>query len=148
MRRQKNIFCIINVCHTYIKVCSRHRPFFFFSIKSVYGFVRSIGQKYFSSNKPLAQKSNETGLVKKGVNAYSYPNGTGGRSSVSGNTVTVFGATGMMGRILLNRLGKDGSQIVVPYRGDIHDTRPLKLCADLGQMYFQVGHCCCEQKYN
>lgn len=98
-----------------------------------------IGQNHFSTNKPLATQS-ESGLVKKGVNAYSFPHGTGGRSSVSGNTVTVFGATGVMGRILCNRLGKDGSQIVVPYRGDIHDTRPLKLCADLGQMYFQVGH--------
>lgn len=94
------------------------------------------GQKNFSSNKPLATQ-NESGLVKKEVNAYSYPRGTSGRSSVSGNTVTVFGATGVMGRILCNRLGKEGSQIVVPYRGDIHDTRPLKLCADLGQMYFQ-----------
>lgn len=62
--------------------------------------------------------------------------GTSGRSSVSGNTVTVFGATGMVGRILLNRLGKEGTQLVVPYRGDPHDLRPLKLCADLGQMYF------------
>ncbi len=26
MRRQKIIFCIINVCRTYIKVCSQHRP--------------------------------------------------------------------------------------------------------------------------
>ncbi len=26
MRRQKTIFCIINVCGAYIKVCSRHRP--------------------------------------------------------------------------------------------------------------------------
>lgn len=62
--------------------------------------------------------------------------GAPGRSSVSGNTVTVFGATGMVGRIILNRLGKEGTQIVVPYRGDPHDLRPLKLCADLGQMYF------------
>ena len=29
MRRQKIIFCITNVCRTYIKVCSRHRPYFF-----------------------------------------------------------------------------------------------------------------------
>ncbi len=27
--KTENHFCIINVCRTYIKVCSRHRPFFF-----------------------------------------------------------------------------------------------------------------------
>ncbi len=43
----------------------------------------------------------------------------------------------MVGRILLNRLGKEGTQLVVPYRGDPHDLRPLRLCADLGQIYFQ-----------
>ncbi len=29
MRIQKIIFCVINVCRTYIKVCSRNSPFFF-----------------------------------------------------------------------------------------------------------------------
>ena len=82
---------------------------------------------------------NETGLSKKEIEALATSSGTGGRSSVSGNTVTVFGATGMMGRILCNRLGKDGSQIIVPFRGDPHDLRPLRLCSDLGQMYFQVS---------
>lgn len=90
------------------------------------------GRSFSTSN--IASQSD---LTTKGVNAYAYQHGTGGRSSVSGNTVTVFGATGMVGRILCNRLGKEGTQIVVPYRGDIHDCRPLKLCADLGQMYFQ-----------
>lgn len=63
--------------------------------------------------------------------------GTGGRSSASGNVVTVFGASGMVGRILVNRLGKEGSTLVIPYRGDVSDLRPLKLCADLGNLYFQ-----------
>lgn len=63
--------------------------------------------------------------------------GTGGRSSFSGNVVTIFGATGMMGRILCNRLGKEGSQMIIPYRGDEWDARSLKLCGDLGQVLFQ-----------
>ena len=44
----------------------------------------------------------------------------------------------MVGRILVNRLGKEGSQIIVPYRGDIHELRSIKLAGDLGQIYFQV----------
>jgi NADH dehydrogenase (ubiquinone) 1 alpha subcomplex subunit 9 len=67
------------------------------------------------------------------------PRGTGGRSSFSGRVVTVFGATGTMGRVLCNRLGKEGSQMVVAYRGDEWDARALKLCGDLGQVWFQVS---------
>ena len=74
----------------------------------------------------------------KKFNISSYGRGTGGRSSFSGNVVTVFGATGLTGRILANRLGKDGSQIVIAYRGDVWDARSLKLVGDLGQTWFQV----------
>ena len=63
--------------------------------------------------------------------------GPGGRSSVSGLTVTVFGATGFVGRYVVNRLGKIGSQIVVPYRCDEHDTRHLRLMGDLGQIHLR-----------
>ncbi len=71
-------------------------------------------------------------------NLAQYARGTGGRSSFSGNVVTVFGANGMIGRILANRLGKEGTQIIVPYRGDPWDVRSIKLVGDLGQVLFQV----------
>lgn len=107
------------------------------SLKSPINILIWIGNaRNFSSTTVTSQ--NETALTQRDVTPLENSHGTGGRSSVSGNTVTVFGATGMVGRILLNRLGKDGTQIIVPYRGDPHDLRPLKLCADLGQMYFQV----------
>eukprot|EP00899_Mesostigma_viride_P028905 jgi/Mesvir1/919/Mv17479-RA.1 len=60
--------------------------------------------------------------------------GTGGRSSVSGIVATVFGATGFLGRYVVNELARRGSQIVVPYRGDEDHVRPLKLAGDLGQI--------------
>ncbi len=65
--------------------------------------------------------------------------GTGGRSSFSGVVATVFGATGFVGRYMVNRLGKTGSQVVVPYRGDEHDYRHLRLMGDLGQIHFNVS---------
>ncbi len=52
--------------------------------------------------------------------------------------MTIFGASGTIGRILVNRLGKEGSNVVIAYRGDIHDLRGLKLCGDLGNIHFQV----------
>jgi NADH dehydrogenase (ubiquinone) 1 alpha subcomplex subunit 9 len=60
--------------------------------------------------------------------------GPGGRSSVSPHIVTVFGCTGFLGRYLVNELGKQGTQTVLPYRGSQEDTRHLKPMGDLGQL--------------
>lgn len=66
------------------------------------------------------------------------PRGTNGRSSFNGRVATIFGATGMMGRILCNRLGKEGTQLKIPFRGDQWDARSLKMTGDLGQVVFIV----------
>lgn len=66
------------------------------------------------------------------------PRGTSGRSSFNGRVATIFGATGMMGRILCNRLGKEGTQMIIPFRGDQWDARSLKMTGDLGQVWFLV----------
>lgn len=42
------------------------------------------------------------------------PHGKGGRSSVSGVVATVFGATGFLGRYVVNSLGESGSFSSVP----------------------------------
>jgi NADH dehydrogenase (ubiquinone) 1 alpha subcomplex subunit 9 len=60
----------------------------------------------------------------------------GGRSSVSGATVTVFGASGFLGRYVVNRLGKMGCRVVVPFRGDEIMVRHLKPMGDLGAVNF------------
>lgn len=62
--------------------------------------------------------------------------GRGGRSSFSGIVATVFGASGFVGRYVCNRLGKIGSQIIIPYRGDPYEVERLRLCGDLGQVLF------------
>lgn len=66
--------------------------------------------------------------------------GRGGRSSVSGIQATVFGATGKLGRPTVNKLGRMGSQVVVPFRGDEHDTRHLKVMGDYGQIVMVPFH--------
>ncbi|XP_028665034.1 NADH dehydrogenase [ubiquinone] 1 alpha subcomplex subunit 9, mitochondrial [Erpetoichthys calabaricus] len=64
------------------------------------------------------------------------PHGKGGRSSVSGISATVFGATGFVGRYVVNRLGRIGSQIIIPHRADQYDVMYLKPMGDLGQIIF------------
>ncbi|KAJ9585216.1 hypothetical protein L9F63_002979 [Diploptera punctata] len=66
--------------------------------------------------------------------------GTGGRSSFNGIVATVFGATGFLGRYVCNRLGKIGTQLILPYRGDHYDALRLKLVGDLGQVLFVPYH--------
>ncbi len=87
----------------------------------------------------VTNKNNSDTDAAKSRNLAEYTRGTGGRSSFSGNVVTIFGATGMIGRILANRFGKEGSQLVCGYRGDPWDARSLKLVGDLGQVWFQVS---------
>ena len=65
--------------------------------------------------------------------------GKGGRSSFSGIVATVFGGPGFLGRYIVNRLGRMGSQVVVPYRGDEFDYRHLRPMGDLGQILFVVS---------
>lgn len=59
----------------------------------------------------------------------------GGRSSLGGHTATVFGATGQLGRYIVNRLARQGCQVVIPYREEMAK-RHLKVTGDLGRVHF------------
>ncbi|XP_043462053.1 NADH dehydrogenase [ubiquinone] 1 alpha subcomplex subunit 9, mitochondrial [Leptopilina heterotoma] len=74
--------------------------------------------------------------VIKNVTPASMKRGTGGRSSFNGTVCTIFGSTGFFGRHVINRLGRTGTQMVIPYRGDHYDCMHLKPLGDLGQIIF------------
>ncbi|KAF7291595.1 NAD(P)-bd-dom domain-containing protein [Mycena chlorophos] len=59
--------------------------------------------------------------------------GPPGYSAVSGHTVTVFGCTGFLGRYLVSKIAKLGTQVIVPYR-DEDEARVFKPMGDLGQI--------------
>ncbi|KAJ2971522.1 hypothetical protein NUW58_g9395 [Xylaria curta] len=52
-----------------------------------------------------------------------------------GNVATVFGATGQLGRYIVNRLARQGCQVIVPYREEMAK-RHLKVTGDLGRVVF------------
>ncbi|KAM0913322.1 hypothetical protein ACQ4PT_012239 [Festuca glaucescens] len=87
------------------------------------GFGGADGARYMSARAPAVKGAGH--LVRKG---------TGGRSSVSGIVATVFGATGFLGRYVVQQLAKMGSQVLVPFRGCEDSHRHLKLMGDLGQI--------------
>ncbi|KAJ2997566.1 39kDa subunit of ndufa9, NADH:ubiquinone oxidoreductase [Globomyces sp. JEL0801] len=64
--------------------------------------------------------------------------GPGGRSSNDGTVATVFGATGFIGRNVVNNLGRKGTTIITPYRGSDDSRRFLRPMADLGKMRFDL----------
>jgi len=70
------------------------------------------------------------------LNTAAMKRGRGGRSSFSGDVVTVFGSNGLIGTGVANRLGKNGSQMIFPYRGDHYKMMRMKLVGDLGQVLF------------
>ncbi|KAG6376956.1 hypothetical protein JVT61DRAFT_990 [Boletus reticuloceps] len=59
--------------------------------------------------------------------------GVPGYSAVSGHVVTVFGCTGFLGRYLISKLARMGTQVIVPYREE-DEKRHLKPMGDLGQI--------------
>ncbi|KAH9464749.1 hypothetical protein MJO28_001547 [Puccinia striiformis f. sp. tritici] len=59
--------------------------------------------------------------------------GPPGRHSNTGLVATVFGATGFLGRYLVSKLAKQGTQVIVPYR-DEDSKRHLRVMGDLGQI--------------
>jgi NADH dehydrogenase (ubiquinone) 1 alpha subcomplex subunit 9 len=90
-----------------------------------------------SEKRPSSDSGRKPTMARdQGPNLTSIKRGPGYRSSFSGTVATVFGATGMIGTACCNRLGKGGSQIIIPYRGDHYEVLRLKVAGDLGQVLF------------
>ena len=64
--------------------------------------------------------------------------GQGFRSSFSGKVATLFGCSGSLGRYVSNRMGKSGTQCIMPYRCDHYDVLRLKMVGDLGQVRLRL----------
>ncbi|EXB46030.1 hypothetical protein L484_015891 [Morus notabilis] len=91
--------------------------------------IHPLFDSYYGADHPRCGST----LATKGL-GHLVRKGTGGRSSVSGIVATVFGATGFLGRYVVQQLAKMGSQVLVPFRGCEDSHRHLKLMGDLGQI--------------
>uniref|UniRef100_UPI001CB96EA8 NADH dehydrogenase [ubiquinone] 1 alpha subcomplex subunit 9, mitochondrial n=1 Tax=Erigeron canadensis TaxID=72917 RepID=UPI001CB96EA8 len=103
------------------------------SIYSLRSSISPISDHYYGGSGGYDDRRYASTLTTKGV-GHLVRKGTGGRSSVSGIVATVFGATGFLGRYLVQELAKMGSQVLVPFRGSEDSPRHLKLMGDLGQI--------------
>ncbi|XP_068659929.1 NADH dehydrogenase [ubiquinone] 1 alpha subcomplex subunit 9, mitochondrial isoform X2 [Aristolochia californica] len=95
--------------------------------------VSPLKSIYYISDYQIDHPRHGSTLASQGA-GYIVRKGTGGRSSVSGIVATVFGATGFLGRYVVQQLAKMGSQVLVPFRGSEDSPRHLKLMGDLGQI--------------
>jgi len=91
---------------------------------------------------PLATRlySSDTARYFDTTDTVKMKRGRGGRGSFSGVVATVFGATGFLGKFVLNRLGAQGTQMIIPYRSDPKTFLDLKTAGGLGQMLFTEFH--------
>ncbi|KAJ2712158.1 Protein-lysine N-methyltransferase efm5 [Coemansia spiralis] len=60
--------------------------------------------------------------------------GNYGRQSWNGQTATVFGCSGFVGRYVVARLAREGTKVIVPYRGLAEYIRHLRPTGDLGMV--------------
>ncbi|XP_022664511.1 NADH dehydrogenase [ubiquinone] 1 alpha subcomplex subunit 9, mitochondrial-like [Varroa destructor] len=84
----------------------------------------------------VSRRDKGSGLGTKGDRLEVIRKGTGGRSSFNGVIATVFGNSGTLGPPVVNELGKCGTMMILPYRGDFYRVAPMKICGDLGQILF------------
>ncbi|KAJ1823060.1 Protein-lysine N-methyltransferase efm5 [Coemansia sp. RSA 2671] len=82
----------------------------------------------------LARRGKADVVIRKTTGQVLVGRGTYGRQSWNGQTATVFGCTGFLGRYVVARLAREGTKVIVPYRGLQEYARHLQPTGDLGMV--------------
>ncbi|KAJ2608743.1 Protein-lysine N-methyltransferase efm5 [Coemansia sp. RSA 1285] len=92
------------------------------------------GFKGFAIPTKLAKRGKADVVVRKTTGKVLVGRGAYGRQSWNGQTATVFGCSGFLGRYVVARLAREGTKVIVPYRGITENIRYLKPTGDLGMI--------------
>ncbi len=84
----------------------------------------------------LAGRDRDFSSLPLAVQTATAARGPGGRHSISGLRVCVFGSTGFLGRYVVNALGRMGSLLSLPTRCIDNERQHLRVMGDLGQVVF------------
>ncbi|KAJ2746188.1 Protein-lysine N-methyltransferase efm5 [Coemansia sp. BCRC 34301] len=82
----------------------------------------------------LSRRGKADVVVRKTTGQVLVGRGTYGRQSWNGQTATVFGCSGFLGRYVVARLAREGTKVIVPYRGLGEYVRHLRPTGDLGMV--------------
>ncbi|KAK0650292.1 NADH-ubiquinone oxidoreductase 40 kDa subunit [Lasiodiplodia hormozganensis] len=98
------------------------------------GLAKALAAPRLSASfaRPARRQVHDVAITRTGKPIIRIP---GGRSSLGGHTATVFGATGFLGRYIVNRLARQGVTVVIPFREEMAK-RHLKVAGDLGRVVF------------
>jgi NADH dehydrogenase (ubiquinone) 1 alpha subcomplex subunit 9 len=96
--------------------------------------LRAAAAAATAAARPVAARSLSTHVDRSARVSPAYNAGRGGYSSNKGVVATVFGATGFLGRYVVDALASTGITCIIPYRGSDMEPRHLKLMGDLGRV--------------
>ncbi|OMJ10331.1 NADH-ubiquinone oxidoreductase 40 kDa subunit, mitochondrial, partial [Smittium culicis] len=82
----------------------------------------------------LIKRSKSDLIVRRATREPIISQGPVGRQAWNGQTATVFGCTGFLGRYVVSALATQGTRVIIPYRGISENTRHLKPSGDLGMV--------------
>lgn len=92
---------------------------------------KKLPEKHFVSilgGQGIRQYSQNADVFNRDLPVYKNPH------TSFGKVAAVFGCSGFVGRYVVAQLGKEGYQVIIPWRRDEFDIRELKLCGDVGQI--------------
>ncbi|OLY83031.1 NADH dehydrogenase [ubiquinone] 1 alpha subcomplex subunit 9, mitochondrial [Smittium mucronatum] len=106
----------------------------------MYGISPKVFSRGSKISAALIKRTKSDLIVRRATREPLISQGPVGRQAWNGQTATVFGCTGFLGRYVVSYLATHGTRVVVPYRGIYENARHLRPTGDLGMIVPMVLH--------